>query len=176
VALVAVAAVSVAYRAGAGRGKLILAALIGALVPLGWVGTGLVLYDDFDPIAMESLSFTSPSADTVFWLLASTSIPAGFGTGLIGGVLAGAFLAGALRGEFKWQSFDSPRQTGRYLGGAVLMGAGGVLAGGCTVGAGLSGGSIFAITAWVAVFCMWVGAMATHRLLQTGRPAKAAAS
>ncbi|WP_296763109.1 YeeE/YedE family protein [Sediminimonas sp.] len=176
VALVAVAAVSVAYRAGAGRGKLILAALIGALVPLGWVGTGLVLYDDFDPIAMESLSFTSPSADTVFWLLASTSIPAGFGTGLIGGVLAGAFLAGALRGEFKWQSFDSPRQTGRYMAGAMLMGVGGVLAGGCTVGAGLSGVATLSVAAVLALAAMAAGALAMRAALSVSGRGSAGSS
>lgn len=46
------------------------------------------------------------------------------------------------------------------------MGFGSMLAGGCAVGAGLSGGAILALTAWVAVFCMWVGAVATHILLQ----------
>ncbi len=168
--LLAAAALLVAYRAGAGRGMLALAAVIGALVPLAWVGTGFILYDDFDPIAMESLSFTSPSADTMFWLLASTSIPAGFGAGLIGGVLGGAFLAAATRGEFRWQSFDSPRQTGRYLGGAVLMGAGGVLAGGCTVGAGLSGVPTLSVAAALALAAIAAGALAARAVLnESGR-------
>lgn len=62
----------------------------------------------------------------------------------------------------------------RYLVGAVLMGFGAMLAGGCAVGAGLSGGSALSLTAWVAVFCMWVGAVVTHRvmlLLRATRPA-----
>jgi len=29
----------------------------------------------------------------------------------------------------------------------------------------MSGGAIFALTAWVAVGCMWMGAMATHLML-----------
>ena len=57
----------------------------------------------------------------------------------------------------------------RYLVGGVLMGFGSMLAGGCAVGAGLTGGSVLALTAWVAVFFMWVGAMATHLALQAGR-------
>ena len=44
--------------------------------------------------------------------------------------------------------------------GAVMMGFGGMLAGGCAIGAGVSGGSIFAGTAWLALFCMWIGGMA----------------
>jgi uncharacterized protein len=40
----------------------------------------------------------------------------------------------------------------------VLMGFGAMLAGGCAVGAGITGGSIFALTAWLALAGMWVGA------------------
>ena len=54
-----------------------LAALIGLLVPLAWVGTGYVLYDDFDPIAMESLSFTSPAAESMFYTVAASAIVLG---------------------------------------------------------------------------------------------------
>src|SRR5690606_16574250 len=120
-------------------GQLVMAAGIGLLVPLAWVGTGFILFDAFDPIALESLSFTSPTAETLFWSIASSSIPAGFGVGLVGGVLVGALVSSLIFGGFKWQSFDTPRQTGRYMAGAEMMGIGGVLAGGCTLGAGLSG-------------------------------------
>jgi uncharacterized membrane protein YedE/YeeE len=49
--------------------------------------------------------------------------------------------------------------------GAVLMGFGAMLAGGCAIGAGVTGGSVFAGTAWLALFCMWLGAMATDFVL-----------
>ena len=49
----------------------------------------------------------------------------------------------------------------RYLIGAVMMGFGAMLAGGCAVGAGVSGGAILSLTAWLAVAAMWVGALAT---------------
>ena len=131
----------------------------------GWVGTGFLLYDDFDPIAMESLAFTSPMTDALFFTVASTAIPAGFGTGLIGGVLLGALAAALLSRGFQWQSFSSPSETGRYLAGGALMGFGGVLAGGCTVGAGLSGIPTLSIAAILAVASMAVGALATNRAL-----------
>ena len=38
-----------------------------------------------------------------------------------------ALVAALTFGSFRWQSFDTPRQTGRYLAGAALMGVGGVL-------------------------------------------------
>ncbi len=144
---------------------LALAAVIGALVPIGWVGTGFLLLDEFDPIPLASLSFTAPWADTLFWGVAASAIPAGFGTGLVGGVLVGAFLSATARREFSLVSFESPAQTLRYLAGAALMGLGGVLAGGCTVGAGLSGVGSLSIAAILALAAIISGAVLADRML-----------
>ncbi|WP_439522878.1 YeeE/YedE family protein [Marivita sp.] len=168
-ALIALAALAVALRSGNRATTLIMAALLGALVPAGWIGTGFVLFDDFDPVALQSLSFTSPFADTLFWTVASTSIPANFGVGLIGGVLIGALLSSLIFGSFQWQSFDAPRETGRYAGGAVLMGVGGVLAGGCTVGAGLAGVPTLSIAALLAILSIAGGALLTNVALRPAR-------
>ncbi|NIZ59495.1 YeeE/YedE family protein [Sedimentitalea sp. CY04] len=164
-ALLASAALALALRSGNPVLPLLGAALIGLLVPLGWVGTGYVLFDDFDPIAMESLSFTAPTTETLFYGIASSAIPAGFGTGLVGGVLLGALAAAVLTGNFKWLSFDSPRQTGRYMAGAVLMGMGGVLAGGCTVGAGLAGVPTLGFAALLALASIAIGGVVANRLI-----------
>ena len=174
--LIAAAALGFALRSGNRFGTLVLAAAIGLLVPAAWIGTGFVLYDDFDPIAMQSLSFTSPAADTLFWGIASTSIAPGFGVGLLGGVLAGAFAASLLSGGFAWQSFETPRQTGRYMAGAVLMGVGGVLAGGCTLGAGISGVPTLSVSAILAIAMIVAGARAMQALLNRGAFAGAAPS
>jgi uncharacterized protein len=146
---------------------------IGALIPLAWVGTGFVLLDEFDPIAMESLSFTSPLSDTLFWAIASTSVAAGFGIGLFGGAIAGAALSSLATGRFKWQSFATPAETGRYLAGGVLMGVGGVLAGGCTIGAGLAGVPTLSVAALLALAAIAIGALVTNRVLS---PATATSS
>lgn len=166
----AVLALTFVLRSGNRPLVLLGAVAIGLLVPLGWVGTGFVLYDDFDPIAMESLSFTSPWADTLFFTVASTAIPAGFGTGLVGGVVAGALVTSLLFRSFAWASFGTPRETGRYFAGAALMGVGGVLAGGCTVGAGLSGVPTLSVAAILALAAIAGGALATQALLSR-RPA-----
>ena len=63
----------------------------------------------------------------------------------------------------------------RYLVGGALMGFGSMLAGGCAVGAGVSGGAILALTAWLAVFFMWIGAMAMHLVLLSHEGAEQAA-
>lgn len=151
-------------------------AMIGALVPLAWVTTGFVLFDEFDPIAMESLSFTAPMSEGLFYVIASSALPAGFGPGLIGGVLVGALLTALLRRDFRWQSFDSPHQTGRYMLGASLMGFGGVLAGGCTLGAGLAGISTLGVAAPLALAFIALGGIVAHRLLRDGSSAAASLS
>lgn len=167
--VIALAALAFAARSGNRATTLIMAALLGALVPAGWIGTGFVLYDDFDPVALQSLSFTAPFADTLFWSIASTSIPANFGVGLIGGVLVGALVSSLLFGSFQWQSFHAPAETGRYAGGSVLMGVGGVLAGGCTVGAGLAGVPTLSIAALLAILSIAGGALLTNAALKPSR-------
>ena len=162
---IALAALAFAWRSGNRPITLLGAALIGLLVPVAWVGTGFVLFDEFDPIVMQSLSFTSPAAETLFFTIASSAIPAGFGPGLVGGVILGALALSLLTGQFQWQSFESPRQTGRYLTGAALMGIGGVLAGGCTVGAGLAGIPTLSIAAILALAAIAIGGLLANAAL-----------
>ena len=56
------------------------------------------------------------------------------------------------------------------------MGFGGMLAGGCAVGAGLSGASVFTITSWITLRAMWAGAALTDRLLDQPMPGVARAA
>ena len=164
----ALAAAVLALRSGASGRHLAMAVVIGLLVPLAWVGTGFVLQDDFDPVPLQSLGFTGPTAETLFWTIAATAVPAGFGTGLAAGVVAGSLAAAVCAGEFRWISLEGPRQTGRYLAGAALMGVGGVLAGGCTVGAGLSGASTGSVAAILALTAMVTSARVAGKFLVEG--------
>jgi len=138
-------------------------------VAAGWVGTSTLLMDEFDPTPVQSLAFTLPWTESLFWTIASTAVPAGFGTGLIGGVLVGAFLSALARSEIALVSFTEPRETLRYGVGGVLMGAGGVLAGGCTIGAGLSGVSMLSVAAILALLSIVAGAVLTRQVLRGGR-------
>jgi uncharacterized membrane protein YedE/YeeE len=88
-----------------------------------------------------------------------------FDIGLVPGVFLGAFLSAWVAGSLRFQGFENEANMRRAMIGAALMGFGGMLAGGCAIGAGVTGGSIFAGTAWLALFCMWIGAMVTDTLL-----------
>ncbi|WP_407492615.1 YeeE/YedE family protein [Pseudooceanicola sp. MF1-13] len=173
-AILAAIALAFVLRSGNGIGTLVLAAALGALVPMGWVGTGFILYDEFDPITLESLSFIAPMTEGLFWTIASTAVPAGFGTGLIGGALLGGVLSALLSRQFEWQSFQTPAQTGRYIVGAALMGFGGVLAGGCTIGAGLAGVPTLGVSALLALLFIGIGGVVAHRLLDARATSTAA--
>ena len=146
--------------------QLALGAVIGLVAVAGWVGTSVLLMDEFDPLPVQSAAFTLPWADTLFWIIASSAIPAGFGTGLLGGVFVGAFLSAAMRKELQLQSFESPEQTLRYSLGGALMGVGGVLAGGCTIGAGLSGNATLSIASLLALGAIVSGALLARVILQ----------
>ena len=138
---------------------------VGIAVAAGWLFTFSVSQLSFSLIQVKSISFIGPSADTLMGLVNSPSLPLGFDTGLVPGVFAGSLIAALIRGEWKIQGFHDGPSMGRYVVGAVLMGFGGMLAGGCAVGAGVTGGSIFALTAWVALAAMWAGAIFTHLMI-----------
>ncbi len=146
---------------------------VGAAIALGWLGTYLVAVNSFEVVAISSVTFTGPSTDTLMALVNSAQLPMGFGLGLVPGVFVGAGAMALASGEAKIQRFGAETPMEHYLIGAALMGFGSMLAGGCAVGAGMSGGAIFALTAWVAVGCMWIGAMATHRLMRRSAPVPA---
>lgn len=162
---------ALARRARIGLGVGASAVGVGLTVASGWLFTYIVSQLSFSPVQIKSISFTGPSADTLMGLINSTSVPLGFDTGLVPGVFAGSLLAALMTGEWKVQGFHDGPGMWRYLIGATLMGFGGMLAGGCAVGAGVTGGAIFALTAWIALAAMWGGAIVTH-LVVDGKPAR----
>jgi len=168
-AILALAVAAFALRSRLGLRGLGFGVAIGALVPLGWFGTGVLLFDEFDPIALESLAFTSASSESLFWVVAGTAIAPGFGVGLLGGVLLGSLLAALVRREARIEGFTGEVSTGRYLIGGSLMGFGGVLAGGCTIGAGLSGVSLLSIAPMLALGAIVIGAKLTDAALREGK-------
>jgi uncharacterized protein len=109
--------VVLALRSGAARRDLVLGGVIGVLVPLAWVGTGLVLLDEFDPIPMQALTYTSSTMDAVFWFTAATAVAPGFGAGLFGGTLVGAAAAALLSGDLRLGGVQRPGPDRALHGG-----------------------------------------------------------
>lgn len=139
--------------------------IVGATIPAAWYLTFSVAGLSFDPIQIESLSFSGPSADTLMLVMNEPNPDIDFDIGLIPGVFLGSFIAAYVAKEIKLQGFEGGHSMKRYIIGATFMGFGGMLAGGCAVGAGVTGGSIFAITAWTTLLMMWIGAGITDYLV-----------
>ena len=164
-----------ALRHQIGWSRLVFASGVGFAVALGWVLTFSLSQVAFDPVSVTSATFSGPSASTLMFFLTENPV-LDFDIGLVPGVFLGAFLSSALAREFHFQGFDGESQMRRSMTGAVLMGFGAMLAGGCAIGAGVTGGSIFVATAWLALFCMWVGAAITDFLVdQSGMGQQATA-
>lgn len=161
---IAVLALWLSRRNRIGAARLVFASGVGFAVAMGWVLTYGLSLVAFDPVQIESATFTGPSAHTLMFFLDRNAILE-FDVGLVPGVFIGAMIAAAFAGEMKIQAFDGPVTMRKAMIGAALMGFGGMLAGGCAIGAGVTGGSIFAGTAWLALFCMWIGAMLTDFLV-----------
>jgi uncharacterized protein len=138
---------------------------VGLAVAAAWWATYAVSRASFEPVGVQSLTFAGPSAEVLSRVLVLSDKPLGFEVGLVPGVFLGSFLAALLFRELKLEGFAGGASMRRYLVGAVLMGFGAMLAGGCAVGAGLSGASLFAITAWVTLFSMWGAGAITDRLV-----------
>lgn len=138
---------------------------VGLTIAMAWWATYAISRVSFDPHPVQSLSFTGPSADVLSRVLFTSDKPLTFDLGLVPGVFLGAFAAAALFGELKLEGFQGGAGMRRYLIGAMCMGFGGMLAGGCAVGAGLSGTSVFTVTAFVTLSGMWISAAVTDRIL-----------
>ena len=136
------------------------AVLIGALVATGWWVTATIDVDPFDPAKLTSLSFIGPIAESLLYLQLAVGRELQIGPALAAGVLVGATVVALLTRTARWEGFDSAWHLAKSALGGTLMGFGGVLAAGCSIGQGLSGLSTLAWASLPAVAGIGVGAVA----------------
>ena len=148
--------------------------VVGILVAGGWYVTGYLGADDFNPAPVTSLTFIAPIADALQYVMLSTGSTLNFGIVTVFGVFAGSLATALLTGRFHLEGYTSPRHMLRSAGGAALMGIGGVMAFGCSVGQGLTGLSTLALASFVAVAGILLGTAAGLRGALRVRPLAAA--
>ena len=167
-------AVFFAHRAGYRPWMWIGAIGTGLAVAMAWWTTYGISRAGFDVVQVQGLTFSGPSAEWLMRVLSSPAPAIGFDFGMLPGVFAGSFLAAWRGGELKIEGFNNGRSMARYITGAIAMGFGAMLAGGCAVGAGMTGGAIFSLTAWLALLGMWAGGGLMEKLIgepvQTTQP------
>jgi len=158
--LPALALLAYALRQVRGNGvALLCAAVIGTLVAAGWWITAQVGVDPFEPVPLTSLSFIGPVAEGLLYLQLAVGREASLGPAIVAGTLAGACAAALLTRTARWEGFDSPARLAASAGGGLLMGLGGVLAVGCSIGQGLSGLSTLAFASLPACAGIVAGAL-----------------
>lgn len=138
---------------------------VGLTITAAWWATYAIAQAGFDPHPIQAISFTGPSAEVLTRTLFASDKPLNFDLGLMPGVFLGSFVAAWIFRELKLEGFAGGAPMRRAIIGAVCMGFGGMLAGGCAVGAGLSGAAVFTITSWVTLSAIWAAAALTDRLL-----------
>lgn len=141
---------------------------VGLLIACGWALTGAV-YDEFAarPLAPVSLTFVRPLGDTLDWLQRYTAIPLpGFGVSSVFGTVLGAAGAALAAGRFRVLGFADAADLKTNLIGASLMGAGGAMALGCTIGQGITGLSTLAIGSVITTVALIGGGIAGLRHLE----------
>lgn len=115
------------------------ALVIGALVAVGWWISAHVGVDEFDPAKLTSLSFISPIAESLLYVQVAVGRELDAAITMVLGVLAGACVTALVTRTARWEGFDSPLHLAKSAIGGWLMGFGGLLAAGCSIGQGLSG-------------------------------------
>jgi uncharacterized membrane protein YedE/YeeE len=159
---------------GRSAGNLLAGVGIGLLVVAAWYVSGKMGYIPDHPETlqeaflatntgrMESFSFVAPTA---YWLdygvlFSDKTKVLTFGLTTSLGVVLGALLVSLMTKTFRWEGFTDTRDLAQHLIGGVMMGFGGVLAMGCTVGQGLSGVSTLALGSFLTLLCIVGGAIA----------------
>ena len=107
----------------------------------------------------ESLTFVAPIAYTIELLMlwSDASLIVTFGIASTLGMIAGSFVYSIVFRRFRWEGFADVADTRNHLIGATLMGAGGVIAMGCTIGQGVTGVSTLALGSFIALAGMIAG-------------------
>jgi uncharacterized membrane protein YedE/YeeE len=152
--------------------------VIGLTIVGGWYLSGHVGYLAEDPNTleerfvatntgrMESLSFVAPQAYLLellmFWTDKSRTVT--FGIAAVLGILGGSLAWALWSRSFRLESFRDARDLINHLVGGALMGFGGIVALGCTIGQGLSGVSTLALGSILSFFAIVAGAAATMKL------------
>lgn len=111
---------------------------------------------------MESFTFIAPVAYLVDWFMyfSDQGRIATMAMVTIPGVILGATLTSILTGTFRWQSFQTTEDFVHHLLGGLLMGMGGVMALGCTIGQGITGISTLSVGSFLALAGILVGGVA----------------
>ncbi|MCP4767344.1 MAG: YeeE/YedE family protein [Gammaproteobacteria bacterium] len=149
--------------------------VIGLLVVIGWYVTaganGQALLEELDFMderpffsGAQSLTFIGPTGHIAQYIKEGFSaLFLTFGVTTVAGVVAGSFLYTVIFRKVRIEWFVTWKDFAMHALGALLMGIGGVLAMGCTIGQGITGVSTLALGSIVTILSIIGGSAATMK-------------
>lgn len=147
--------------------------VVGAAITSGWAGSYWIASHGFAEVPVVSHSFSAPVGESLLYLMTASARVPSFAVGSVAGVALGAFIGSLFKGHFRWEACEDPRELRRQIIGAALMGAGAVLALGCTIGQGVTAFSMLAYSAPVTFAAIFAGAaLGLRQLIEGFQPAE----
>lgn len=146
-----------------------LAVLAGWYLTAGPLGVAWKEYAEFATVVpsrvqVQSYTFVSPMGDSVRYLLNPGDLSLiNFGVVALAGVIAGSFVYAVAARTFRVEWFASWKDFANHALGGVMMGVGGVLSMGCTVGQAITGMSTVAVGSMLTFAAVVFGAAATMK-------------
>lgn len=142
--------------------------VVGLAIVSAWVTTSWIANTGFEGTTVVAHSFAAPVGETILFFMTSTGQTLSFAIGSVAGVWTGAFIGSLIKGHFRWEACEDPRELRRQIFGASLMGAGAVVALGCSIGQGLSAFSLLAFSAPLTFGAIFLGCWIGLRQLVEG--------
>ncbi len=139
-------------------------AFIGLAVVGAWYITGKIGHDEFNPIPVESFTFVAPVSDTLQYVMTFTGSTIKFGIAAVFGVIVGSFLYAVAWGKFRIETFTSRDDMVNHIFGGALMGFGGIVGLGCTIGQGVTGVSTLAMGSLITLIMIIFGSALTMKV------------
>jgi len=148
---------------------------VGGIIIAGWYLTGGVLGQEAIEtaewmeqrpigIGVQSYTFINPIGEAMAWLIhPQNTLLISFGVVAVFAVLAGSIVASLITRQFQFVWFTSKQDFINHVVGGLLMGVGGVLAFGCTIGQAVSGLSTLAIGSFLTVGSIFLGSVLTMK-------------
>ena len=142
--------------------------LVGLLVSIAWFVTGYIGQESMErEIAISGISFVYPSAKALELFTYYEVNELSFGVSMVCGVLAGTFFMSFVNKKYSFgcTSGQNINKVKYNMIGGALMGTGGIMAIGCTVGQGLTGLSTLAFSSALAIISIFISAVITGNYL-----------
>ena len=139
--------------------------LTGGSLGQEWIETNNFLDNPYPSVGVQSFTFINPMAETMIYVgSAADSYYLTFGVTALLSVITGSFIYSITSRSFRLEWFVSSDDFIRHLIGGILIGIGGVLSLGCTIGQGVTGISTLALGSFITLASIILGAALTMKI------------